>query len=681
MKRRILRLAITILVVLLFTGYFAFSTLFFSPLEGDYPFDIASLISRDVDFYVAKAELRDDFDERLRPRVADEFRASPRGQALVASDEYTSLAEDLGIEDALAQLDELVAQMPIEAEPLGIFGGRDLALAGYFEGRGFDQAQWAVYGRANWMGKLGVALLDYPGLLGDSGLEVTELEYGRSIAGPSLARTLYVSRVQDVIILATREDFLAKASELEASRGENSLERSAKYGDHIALADHDKNSLEVYADYRALSEGMQWPGTWPDKDSDEFGTAFLGRLFQIGAIRELIGNTGFGNGLRLRLHGMLSSETMTPFQKRLYRTRGFDAARILAEGQVAQLAPANSGVFAYGHGSVGDLLREAKGCAEEALVANLEDLVRSVWGHPDLEPLIDDLATAFKSRFALIVRDNDYPDDLPNPDTGDVGGPPHNDVEVQAWALVLWVDEREKLEELQLRILNHQDSFGISGPTPGSKGVFTNKVQGGSVVHEYWSEFIDGTGHIATLELQDFFIISNHHKMLGQIVSTYYHGSERGSPRLSEDSWFVSQVNDALPSANFLVWLNPRAVAKSNRAIARQLSELDVVIDWGVERPRIERKVFKEQFPGETWGQLSPSKQDQLDMLVQPELDAFEREFRNQHVPALLDRRQKRLEASEAVRGILCELAISQKEFDLHARVILPLDEPLPPLD
>ena len=43
---------------------------------------------------------------------------------------------------------------------------------------------------------------------------------------------------------------------------------------------------------------------------------------------------------------------------------------------------------------------------------------------------------------------------------------------------------------------------------------------------------IDGTGHIATLRMNELFVISNHHKLLDEIVGTYY-GGEQEAARLA----------------------------------------------------------------------------------------------------------------------------------------------------
>ena len=58
MKRRILKYLLISLSLLILAGLWAFSTFFFNPFEDKYAYDLASLIPREVDFYVSKARLR-----------------------------------------------------------------------------------------------------------------------------------------------------------------------------------------------------------------------------------------------------------------------------------------------------------------------------------------------------------------------------------------------------------------------------------------------------------------------------------------------------------------------------------------------------------------------------------------------------------------------------------------------
>ena len=82
-----------------------------------------------------------------------------------------------------------------------------------------------------------------------------------------------------------------------------------------------------------------------------------------------------------------------------------------AGGGGTRLMPRDAGAMLYLQGDLGDFLREGLDFAEDALVSNLEDLVREVWGSPgaaevSLETLIVQLGQA-------AVRDHHRPPTLP----------------------------------------------------------------------------------------------------------------------------------------------------------------------------------------------------------------------------------------------------------------------------
>jgi hypothetical protein len=143
MGRRLLRLLVIALVLLLLGGLWAFSFFLFNPFEGKYDYAIASLIPREVDFYASKNELRSDFDPFPTPAFLDELEATPEGQALLDLG-VREMVGSWGVEAALAELDTVLAQLPVRVDPLGLFGGKGLAVAGHFAGPELAGARWAV---------------------------------------------------------------------------------------------------------------------------------------------------------------------------------------------------------------------------------------------------------------------------------------------------------------------------------------------------------------------------------------------------------------------------------------------------------------------------------------------------------------------------------------------------------
>ena len=652
-------------LVIAFTGYFAFSTFLFSPTEDDFESRISTLIPRDVDFYVAKPNLGKEFGDFPRLTAMDAFEATTAGATLFKSPEWQTLRADLKLAEVSDEIQRSLEMLPIEISPLEILGGRDFAVAGYFMGTDLQTTEWAVYARGNWMSKLGLAGLQHPSLLDleSRGLSAVVDEDVVSLSGGQLPRTLHLKRHRDVIVATTNLKMLSDMDDLIARSGEDSFGGSARYFDFIEQRRNSGEEAELFVDYRALSEAQQFTGRWPDTNSEDFGPAFLGRLFQSGALKEMVGVLGFNKGMSFDFHGALSSELVNPFQKQLYRERGFDRDQLYS---VAKLAPLDTGLFAYVHVPLGATLRQALLSSERAFQDNLNDTIRDIWSYPDAQPLIEDLDKAFDDRAVFILRSNDYPEDAT--------GPPHNDAPVFAWALVLWVQDQSKVDSIRLNIKENQARLGISGREPGATGMFTNEVKGGHLIHEYWSPFIPGTGHLASGTFENRFILSNSFQMLGQLVKTFYEGAP-AYPRLADEPRFEALVGSSLGNANLAAWVRPESLASTLRAISRRTAEDEVIIDWSTMRGQIDRRVLRENFPDWDYDSLSAEQESQLELLAEGERDKYERELKAAQVPALQAKYERQITYFKAISGLLVEIGLDPKSFELSGRALLPLEE------
>jgi hypothetical protein len=668
LKSRLLRILLVLTGVLAFAGYFAFSTFLFDPLEGRYEADLSTLVPRNVDLFVAKARLTDDFDPFPRLAAADELKRTRAWQALQETPGFAAWAREVDVEARLAALEAELARLP-GVDALSIFGGRDLALAGRFKGADLVDTDWALYGRANWMGKLAVGALSFPGLLGleAQGLNVAVEDDHVTLSGARLLREIHVTRVRDVVVLGTSLELVRAARELDARVGQDSFGQSAVYFDTIQNAQRGprRDEIELFLDWRALSEAGKRSGRWPDPQAPDYGSRLAARLFQIGSLKEFSGVLGFDRGISAHLLAGLSSEMVTPLQTRLYRRRGADRAEILREA--AALAPADTGLFAYLEIGVGDLLRELLAAAEPALRSNLDDVLRSTGSYTGAEALIEELDALFSGRVALIVRENDYRIDAQK-------DPPNDGQPSYAFSLVLWTDgsekARTKIDELQKLIVRHQQSLGLGGKRPGEPGVFNNEVKSGHTIWEFWSPFITGTGHLATVVDDRRFVLSNSFRMLEQVLATFYAPRERRAD-LQEDQTFQALIAEGLPQANLLLWLAPARLGATARKLAESRARNDVLggMELSRERTREEAAVLRQEFGGLTLGQLGPDERKRLDELVDARMDALQTRLLGEGIPqrrASYERQQDMLEFFEAVL-LMVAFDPKQLEFRLGA--------------
>jgi hypothetical protein len=683
-KKRILKIAGLSLVAFLFLGYFAFSTFLFKPFESPWPHSLAGLIPRQVDFFVSKENLQDDFAQFPRLAAMGAIENLDAWDAWLSSPEYEELARKHDFDGMLKNIDTQVEQLPLGLQPLEIFGGKEVAVAGYFSGRGVAQAKWTVSGRVDWAGKMGVAALRYPSLLQNaSGVAYTVMsdEGIFSVTGGTLKAPLYVTRVQDVVIIGNDRALVAKAPNLRDVGGTNSLAISAPYNDQIKKVEArtDSKGVQVKLDVGKAFAAFGVNGPWPDIKSSRFSQAFMGRLIQAPSCQDVLGLIRFQQGLQVDLSGAFSSESVTPFQSRLYRVNGFDRSKMLRDA--ARMAPADCVLFAYMHGPVTDLLREVFASVEPAMRANFEDAIKSTGHYKSLDELLDALGSSLRNRLALIVRENDYGGVVAKNNAGQEFPAETDGQPVFAITLVTWTDgesSHTKLDDIRDMIGRNPEKFGLQGydsANPNDTGYYVFDSDG-FPTREFWSPFIPGTGMMATMITdQGHFWITNHERMFSTIRQTYYQGESRGYPRLSELPEFRIQAENALDSANLMVWLNPRRAAPTLRKLARQWARDNAGsnIDWRQERKRTERTVLKESFNGSSIGSLSPGDVDEVQAEVDSRLASWGDKLIADNVPRLLAQKEREIAYMESMSSFLFMLKLDPKSFRLALRASVPM--------
>ena len=675
-SKRLLKITGIVLGLILVFGYLAFSTLLFSPTEGSWKYRISALVPRTVDVYVAKAKLEDWFAPFPQPQVLTTVADTAAWRAFDGSSEQERLLREAGIPEALAQLEEALAQAPVDVDPLSLFGGREVAIAGDLEGKRASSADWAVYGRVDFLGKLAVSLL--PRLdLAAQGVEVETLESGGlRLSGRALARELFLGRVQDVVVVGTAAAFVDEALSLSQTSGENSLRLATTYeGPVVAAMGPDQDEIELFANLRTTFESLELPDPWPDPKSTSFAQAFLARLIQAPACKNAAGIVGFDGGLSVDLSGTFSSEKITPFQQRVYREKGFEHDQVLQ--RVARMAPEDTAVLAYLHGPVADLLREALASLEPALRQNLEDVFRSTGRWASLDALIGEIGEAAHDRLLLIVRENDYgPIRALSESTGEEMSPESDGRTVFAFTLVTWLrgdSGVDTVNSIRDAIGRNPDKFGLKGGVAGDPGYYRYE-EAGMDTREFWSPFVPGTGMIASLvDDEGRCIITNHERMFRQVINCL----TRQERSLADDPTFQALLNSSTPASNLLLWVNPRAAAGTLEELAKAQVDLDLRngIDWTRERRRVELDVLPSMFPGKQRNQLSADERTRLDDAIDVELQDWFREHSRAQRPLLEAEALRRTTYLRAVSALLASLRVDPRDFSFSLRGLTPFYE------
>jgi hypothetical protein len=678
LRRRLLKYALVALGVLVFTGYFAFQTFVFDPLEDDVEGHVSTLVPRDVDFYLGKDQLGADFavfpptgggEELVRALEGGErLLALPAVQSFLASSGFRAWESKNGIDKSLQELNTALAGLPIAVDVLEACGGESVCTAGYLRDRPLAAADWCVYARLDWKGKAAFAALAYPGVVGldQGGLRVDGADGQYTLSGGGLSRTLFARRVRDVGLIGTNAKLVSRAAELEAAKGQDSLGQSARYADHVQRWMKNGHELAAHVDLQALLASLGMAGkAWPDASAQDWTTALVARLFQGAAVKEFQSVVDLEGGLGVRLHADLSSEKMTPAMKRLYRAKGFELKDML---EVAKLATSDAMLLFYAQTDIGDLLRQAFEAWEPAGQKNLNDQIKSLYGYPDTYRLIEEIDAALKSRVALVVRPMDYPDE-------GLEGPDHDTKPTVAWAVVGWMENPAKVNDLHRRVEQNPGMLGIAGRKPGDRGVYTNRVNGVEV-YEFWNRLVPGTGHISTSRTQDgLLIVSNHHQLIGDIIRAYYDVAKDPRKRaLKESSEFLALTNPALAMAacNAFLYAQPRTGAAALRKIAAY--EADVAINWSVERPRIENAVAAQSFGGRIPPEDGSDERLRFDDAYRVAAEKFQAEFKQQNIGAKLAADTAWIGWAEIARSLLVQLDLDEKKIEISARAIVPFE-------
>lgn len=379
MNKRVKRVFI-VLIFLVPLLYFTWTIMFFSPFEESFG-NIEYIIPRDVDFYVSKVDLDDDFDEFPAPRVLQELKVNREWREFQETAQFKELSGGKSIDDRLTEIRASIKDIPLD--PLEDFLGREVAVAGTFGPPGKDNTFLAFF-RGSWKAKFVFELMTWDFIRGmapdpviaDSTAEFDQRGFITLVLADGQGTTFYLKRCTDLIIAGNDEKLIADVAEL-VDLGRNSIDLSLggsqAFVDKITAVTHEGEEL---VDFHINLNNFFKRATFDDTlkaNNIDFSVMTAMDMFNPDFFRDLTGTVNLEDSLVLTARSEINKQNVQEADEAGF----FDQGSLELQAGMTELASMlPPDVF-------------LAGCAKLRLQHFLTTLEKNL--EPDLRTLINDL--------------------------------------------------------------------------------------------------------------------------------------------------------------------------------------------------------------------------------------------------------------------------------------------------
>lgn len=653
---------VTSLFALVLVLYFLFVTFFFNPFEDPLA-DSAEIVPREAEYFIRWRGAGERFDAFPVPKVWRDFEGSPLHAEMEAAGLLAEWDQAYGISALVERLGGTQATLPV-----GLSLEGDLLQEVALTGKGQPTLDASFDGmlmlRVSFKIKAGVSLLGYDFMrsklpeqlgiedLGDDTFRLPQF-------APFGFQDAYLSRIRDVVLLASSKQWIDQARLLDLQAGENSLARASVFHDNVeAYLTAGDQPVEVFMRWDPMRQRF---GRWPDPKPGEVVTLALSTFFNTDLLRYVAGYWKPGALFEGRFSGEIDRSLLTPFQ------RGWAESSSLSEKTLAEfggLVPADSFLFVGVAGNPGSVLRELSVVIPEDLRQLIDESLISSGQYQGLAHLLGDISESFQNGLYLGMRRDDYPD----------MGPlevEHDDRPAPLFVVIGRPKNEAAYQELE-EFFRSKISLMFSGQ--GAPVVESVPVGGGENAISFSTPLIPGTGEIVmhrlTVGRRQYVLISNSFKYLRHVENTAFLADSdprAASSRLSQLDGFRRSSGLLHRGANLFIYFDPdEAKEWSDKfavEVARQLfrDQTDqLAARW---RPDEERKQRDFLFPG--MSALTQAQLDQLRTAVDAALlERLEPEWANRQ-GALIQRAQRAFLPAQALDWFSVSLELSLRAASL----------------
>lgn len=591
-------LALILTLLLLFVTAFIFN-----PMEGEIA-DVREAVPRDIDFFVRKTNLSDDFSEFPEPAFWADFEASPAWGRMQQSGLAATLDRDAGIGAAVAELRKFTSELATNSggwvEVLRDLIGSEVILAGKLVPPSFDRARWCAYTRVSWRVRAAWGLIGW-GMVRDSAAEggvMIEAAEDGTYTVKTGGQTFYIGRHLDCLMIANDAKLIPSSLELLASAAAggdaDTFGQSSSYRDGIESPQDDwfkqtgrpLNAVEFYARPDQVFSITSWDDNWPDaRHKENMEERVLASFLNLRSWRFATGSLLFEEDAVSMLGRIeLDRNKLTNFQKDFFEAESAPHEDWLRPflGMVPEDLMVNGGsqgacAAAALRVNAADFLLEMYEALDDPSV--IDEKLRATGRYTGTRDLIDKLRVVLLPRTGFVfmrARDLEI-------ETFDPSPAPH-----LAWVFWIRRSQQEVLTDLRDFLSNNQEQLGFTRVTDLPLGNVNASCR------EFWTPHIPGTGSFALMIYGDFFILSNS----GFLARDMINARLRSKSLLNTRKW--TDFEKELPTRiNGLVYLNGERLANVFGDYVRFVTEQSRSPDqsWMLaNRSRIERAVFEKSY-------------------------------------------------------------------------------------
>jgi hypothetical protein len=517
--------AVLILVLLFVVGFI------FNPFEGSLP-DMRDAVPRDVDFFLRKTDLAEDFADFPEPHFWQQFSDSSSWRTLEGGPIHRDLQANLQLDRALEEIRAAIQQTRDNTggfvDPVADAVGREVIVAGRLDGRSLDQVRWCLYTRVSWKVRAGWGLKNIGVLqsaLAGAGIQVQDEDDMLVFSMPGNPQPIYAARYLDCLMISNDRDLMQESLDLVEGIGQGEpFGRSSIYVDGISKPiqswenranPFETNAVEFYLRPQTLLPFQTLQRLWPDAGNlDSMNERVLAAFINLNAWRFLTGSLLFErDSLSVLARVELNRNEHTPFQGRFFQAEPQDRSRWL--DPFLRMVPESACACAALRMPAGEFLQEMYRALDSVDQNLLDEGLRRTGEYQGMRDLIERIDLALLPRTGFVFSKN-----IPDPQIPVVAISPMPQV---AW--VFWVRPgmAKPLEEFQDVMRRHFKTFQFEQAY--EMPVITNATD---KILELTHRQIPATGEIAMILFDQFFVISNSGPLIRQMFETRF-GGGRGS--------------------------------------------------------------------------------------------------------------------------------------------------------